>query len=203
MSFSEPFLEDDMSCRICRDTEKNDTYCSPCACTGSMQLVHTTCIQTWIQTKRSSVCEVCQASYTIKVNKVSSCYYFLGLYGCTVMLGAITISLDFNLDHVLLSFSATTRADYILSGIKAHIFSCIYLYIMAIFVIPVHILFACLFGTLFYRIGNPVFLSCAGIVSWGLLSYFMHSFLEGYFFVFTPLYFLACHYACWRHFLGE
>ena len=53
-----------MECRICFDST-NEPLISPCKCTGSMQWVHRTCLQKWINIKKDTKCPVCKENYII------------------------------------------------------------------------------------------------------------------------------------------
>lgn len=65
-------MDDDVSCRICRDTESSEpeTFMTPCKCTGSMKYVHSACLKNYIkfayQTKQMEAlyCTVCTEPYT-------------------------------------------------------------------------------------------------------------------------------------------
>tara|TARA_B100001250_G_scaffold400963_1_gene412226 strand:- start:1035 stop:1535 length:501 start_codon:yes stop_codon:yes gene_type:complete len=53
-----------MECRICFDST-DEPLISPCKCTGSMQWVHRTCLQKWINIKKDTKCPVCKENYII------------------------------------------------------------------------------------------------------------------------------------------
>ena len=53
-------------CRICHegdlDTEK---LISPCSCSGSVGLVHRTCIEKWLSTCNQDTCEICKEKFLV------------------------------------------------------------------------------------------------------------------------------------------
>merc|ERR1719336_3058672 len=58
-------------CWICRDPTVQEALVQPCACRGSMSGVHASCVERWIQHRRSSSggrdvprCSVCRQPYT-------------------------------------------------------------------------------------------------------------------------------------------
>jgi len=52
-------------CRICHDGENSERLISPCMCSGSMALVHRTCIEKWLSTANNDNCELCHHKYVI------------------------------------------------------------------------------------------------------------------------------------------
>nr|XP_014103720.1 uncharacterized protein LOC106627917 isoform X2 [Bactrocera oleae] len=50
-------------CRICHNAEDPERLVSPCLCKGSLTYVHIHCLERWISTSRSTVCELCQFQY--------------------------------------------------------------------------------------------------------------------------------------------
>jgi len=52
-------------CRICHDGEGSERLISPCMCSGSMALVHRTCIEKWLSTANNDNCELCHHKYII------------------------------------------------------------------------------------------------------------------------------------------
>ena len=56
-------------CRICHD---DGDLISPCNCTGSVGLVHLTCLERWLSTDGKSSCEICMYEYQV-VRKFKSC----------------------------------------------------------------------------------------------------------------------------------
>ena len=53
-------------CRICHegDTE-DDKLISPCSCSGSMGLIHRTCIEKWLSTVNQDTCEICKEKFLV------------------------------------------------------------------------------------------------------------------------------------------
>lgn len=69
-------------CRICKDTE--GTLFAPCACQGSMALVHDSCLAKWISAQRDQTeevgsdrdpmsCEVCLEHYSVEMRSEIEC----------------------------------------------------------------------------------------------------------------------------------
>jgi len=52
-------------CRICHDTDSIEKLISPCQCSGSMALVHRSCIEKWLSTANHDNCELCCHKYNI------------------------------------------------------------------------------------------------------------------------------------------
>jgi len=53
------------ACRICQlneDEADEELERTPCHCKGSLQFAHKTCVQKWIQTQRSTSCEICKGT---------------------------------------------------------------------------------------------------------------------------------------------
>ncbi|KAF8364302.1 marc-2 [Pristionchus pacificus] len=53
--------EEEISCRICRD--ETGPLVNPCMCAGSIAYVHNPCLEKWVQTRNSTMCEVCKVEY--------------------------------------------------------------------------------------------------------------------------------------------
>lgn len=53
-------------CRICHDGDKEEALLSPCNCSGSMQLVHKSCLEKWLSTSNSDHCELCMKELPIR-----------------------------------------------------------------------------------------------------------------------------------------
>ena len=59
-----------MTCRICLET--TGTLLSPCQCSGSIQMIHESCLLHWIQEKDSltpPTCELCKEYYHLEYNR--------------------------------------------------------------------------------------------------------------------------------------
>ena len=60
-------------CRICGSTDRESGWLAPCACTGSMSMIHKHCLQKWITTRGQSSkameCEVCHVAYDVKIER--------------------------------------------------------------------------------------------------------------------------------------
>lgn len=53
-------------CRICHEGDKEEALLSPCNCSGSMLLVHKTCLERWLSTSNSDHCELCMKQLPIQ-----------------------------------------------------------------------------------------------------------------------------------------
>jgi len=59
-----------MACRIC--LESTGDLLSPCRCSGSIQLIHESCLLQWIQEKDAATppaCELCKELYTLEYDR--------------------------------------------------------------------------------------------------------------------------------------
>ncbi|KAK9510040.1 hypothetical protein O3M35_004913 [Rhynocoris fuscipes] len=54
------------SCRICHDNDFPETLVSPCLCTGSLELVHVSCLEKWLTTSKTKHCEICKFAFKTK-----------------------------------------------------------------------------------------------------------------------------------------
>ena len=53
-----------IACRICQDSKNlSEPLISPCRCSGSMGLIHKTCLEKWLGHSGSNRCEVCQFEF--------------------------------------------------------------------------------------------------------------------------------------------
>jgi len=52
-------------CRICHEGDGLERLLSPCQCSGSVALVHQSCIEKWLSTKNNDTCELCRHKYTV------------------------------------------------------------------------------------------------------------------------------------------
>ncbi|XP_026284941.1 E3 ubiquitin-protein ligase MARCHF8-like isoform X2 [Frankliniella occidentalis] len=60
------FLSPGPICRICHDGDKEETLLSPCNCSGSMQLVHKSCLEKWLSASNSEHCELCMKELPVR-----------------------------------------------------------------------------------------------------------------------------------------
>lgn len=55
-----------MFCRICHEGESGgERLISPCKCSGSVGLIHRSCIEKWLSTANHDTCELCHQKYSI------------------------------------------------------------------------------------------------------------------------------------------
>ena len=80
--------EYERECRICGGGDEDGALMNPCACTGSMSLIHADCLRKWIETRRQNNahghggtsadpmrCEICHENYAIRVRDEFVCDY--------------------------------------------------------------------------------------------------------------------------------
>ena len=65
-----------MECRICYD-KTSEPLIEPCKCSGSMGFVHKSCLQTWINHKKSYICPVCNDKFNIERDNTQEIVSFL------------------------------------------------------------------------------------------------------------------------------
>ncbi|OWF41329.1 uncharacterized protein LOC110462628 [Mizuhopecten yessoensis] len=63
-------------CRICHDDDSDHALISPCFCSGSMGMLHMSCLEQWLGTSDTTKCEICQFQFSIN-KKPRSCKWFL------------------------------------------------------------------------------------------------------------------------------
>jgi len=56
-------LSSEKICRICYDDQKEEKLISPCKCSGSVQWVHHSCLQKWIDISHKNECSSCKYTY--------------------------------------------------------------------------------------------------------------------------------------------
>jgi hypothetical protein len=77
-------------CRVCFEGAEDGLLIAPCLCTGSVQYVHSKCLERWRRDAgglNALRCEICHAEYTIKREKTRR------LRACGVILGCVTVAL--------------------------------------------------------------------------------------------------------------
>jgi len=53
-------------CRICHEGESaGEKLLSPCSCSGSVGLLHRSCLEKWLSTANNDTCEICHKKYSI------------------------------------------------------------------------------------------------------------------------------------------
>ncbi|KAK7115988.1 E3 ubiquitin-protein ligase MARCHF4-like [Littorina saxatilis] len=57
---------DEPACRICHDGDNIEELVSPCYCSGSVGLLHLSCLEHWLGTSQTTRCEICQYEFTLK-----------------------------------------------------------------------------------------------------------------------------------------
>ena len=60
-------------CRICHEGDGKEDLISPCKCTGTMGLIHVSCIEKWLSQAGTSKCEICGFEYVTEKTPRSFC----------------------------------------------------------------------------------------------------------------------------------
>ena len=60
----------DKVCRICLSNESEENLTSWCNCSGTMGLMHKSCLERWLLESNSNECEICKFNYEFKFEKV-------------------------------------------------------------------------------------------------------------------------------------
>jgi hypothetical protein len=63
-------------CRICHEGDTNEKLLAPCRCTGSVGLIHATCLEHWLTSSNSDKCELCKFVYNTQ-KEPRSCFDYL------------------------------------------------------------------------------------------------------------------------------
>lgn len=53
-------------CRICHEDGLHEELLSPCECLGSLATIHRSCLEHWLSSSGTSLCELCQHQFTVK-----------------------------------------------------------------------------------------------------------------------------------------
>ncbi|XP_051168023.1 E3 ubiquitin-protein ligase MARCHF2-like [Leptopilina boulardi] len=76
-------LNDNFSCRICYDSQRNMQIVFPCKCKGSIGAIHLTCLEKWLEESNRSSCELCghefQVERTLRYRVIESIVIWLCL----------------------------------------------------------------------------------------------------------------------------
>ncbi|XP_029475222.1 E3 ubiquitin-protein ligase MARCH3 [Rhinatrema bivittatum] len=60
-----PFNERPM-CRICHEGGGQEDLLSPCECTGTLGMIHRSCLERWLSSSNTSYCELCHFSFVVE-----------------------------------------------------------------------------------------------------------------------------------------
>ncbi|KAL0274362.1 UNVERIFIED_CONTAM: hypothetical protein PYX00_006809 [Menopon gallinae] len=52
-------------CRICHEGGVQEELISPCMCAGTLGLAHATCIEKWLSSSNTTICEICKYQYNL------------------------------------------------------------------------------------------------------------------------------------------
>ncbi|KAL5004775.1 hypothetical protein ScPMuIL_018231 [Solemya velum] len=54
------------NCRICSDNDTGERLISPCYCTGSVGVVHLSCLEKWLGSSNNTRCELCFCDFSLQ-----------------------------------------------------------------------------------------------------------------------------------------
>ncbi|XP_030049431.1 E3 ubiquitin-protein ligase MARCHF3 [Microcaecilia unicolor] len=60
-----PFNDRPM-CRICHEGSGQENLLSPCECTGTLGMIHRSCLEHWLSSSNTSYCELCHFSFVVE-----------------------------------------------------------------------------------------------------------------------------------------
>ena len=63
-------------CRICHEDEGTEELIDPCECSGSLGLIHTSCLEKWLSTSNTDRCEICKYTFVIQKKNKPFCQSF-------------------------------------------------------------------------------------------------------------------------------
>ena len=52
-------------CRICHEDGSKESLISPCHCTGTMGMLHMSCLEKWLGSSKTTKCEICQFKFIV------------------------------------------------------------------------------------------------------------------------------------------
>ena len=52
-------------CRICHEGDEEEELVSPCDCTGTMGMLHISCLEQWLGSSKTTKCEICQFQFSV------------------------------------------------------------------------------------------------------------------------------------------
>ncbi|XP_033345685.1 E3 ubiquitin-protein ligase MARCH3-like [Bombus vosnesenskii] len=55
-------------CRICHEDESSEELIDPCKCSGTLGLIHASCLEKWLSMSNTDRCEICNLSFEIQRN---------------------------------------------------------------------------------------------------------------------------------------
>jgi hypothetical protein len=87
------------TCRICLENEGPEgdlIITGVCDCSGSIQSVHLSCLQQWIEISDATTCEICQATYKLeaKTPGYNICFCFddiIPIFNCGCLLAVSVV----------------------------------------------------------------------------------------------------------------
>ncbi|XP_043279590.1 E3 ubiquitin-protein ligase MARCHF3-like isoform X1 [Venturia canescens] len=53
-------------CRICHEDSSIEELIDPCSCSGTLALIHSSCLEKWLSTSNTEHCEICQHVFFIR-----------------------------------------------------------------------------------------------------------------------------------------
>ena len=63
-------LNSQIVCRICYSNESKENLANWCYCSGSIGLMHKSCLERWLLESKSNKCEICKFEYDIRLEIV-------------------------------------------------------------------------------------------------------------------------------------
>ncbi|KAI4497993.1 hypothetical protein M0802_006817 [Mischocyttarus mexicanus] len=60
-------------CRICHEDDSSEELIDPCDCTGSLGLIHASCLQKWLSTSNTDHCEICKHTFVFEKKEKPLC----------------------------------------------------------------------------------------------------------------------------------
>ncbi|TKS69434.1 E3 ubiquitin-protein ligase MARCH3 [Collichthys lucidus] len=63
---TDSLCNEELFCRICHEGRTSGKLLSLCECSGSLAMVHRACLEHWLTTSNSSLCELCHHQFTLE-----------------------------------------------------------------------------------------------------------------------------------------
>ncbi|KAI4484784.1 hypothetical protein M0804_007350 [Polistes exclamans] len=60
-------------CRICHEDDSIEELIDPCDCTGSLGLIHASCLEKWLTASNTDHCEICKYTYVLEKKEKPLC----------------------------------------------------------------------------------------------------------------------------------
>lgn len=66
---SSTHIQSAILCRICYSSDLKESLLQPCDCSGTMGLIHRTCLEKWLSQCNKNQCEICNFNYDVQRKK--------------------------------------------------------------------------------------------------------------------------------------